>query len=160
MYEEREELFDKQQTSDRIKELVKKYASDLDNIFLDDNTERKPLSSLSIVDFFDEVRLIPYRKDVKPIEIVSRPYYIIKHRNLGMDCKKKAVLMGSYFSLHSIPFRFIGSSRRADKKIHHIFIQAKVNPDGSPSSQYVNYDATYKQYHPGQKKDVTAWEVL
>lgn len=160
MHEERESLFDKLQTSNQIKALVKKYASDLDNIYLDADTERKPLSALSIVSFFDEVRFIPYRRDPKPMEIVSRPYHILKHKNLGMDCKKKSVLMASYFLLHNIPYRLIGSSRRSDKKIHHIFTQAKVNPDGSPSSQFVNYDATYKQYRPGQSKDVTAWEVL
>ena len=160
MFEERESLFDKGQTARRIKQLVSKYASDLDNIYLDEDGDKKPVSSLSIIDFFDVVRLIPYRKDMKPIEVIARPYYIFKHRNLGMDCKKKSLLMSSYFSLKKIPCRFIGSSKRPDKRIHHIFVQAKIHADGSPSSKFENYDATYKNYSPELSKDVTAWEVL
>jgi hypothetical protein len=160
MYAERQDLFDKEQTSGRIKKLVEVYAGDLRNIFADTEKGKIPVSSLSIVDFFNAVRLIPYRRDLKPIEIIARPYYIFKHRKLGMDCKKKAVLMASYFSLLNIPYRFIGSSKRPDKRIHHIFVQAKISPDGFPSDKYINYDATYKHYHPAQSKDVTAWEVL
>jgi hypothetical protein len=160
MHKEQYDLFDKGETARRIKQLVKKYAADLDGIYQDDGKGKNPLSSLSIVDFFDIVRLIPYRKDLKPIEVIARPYYILKHRALGMDCKKKSVLMASFFSLKKIPFRFIGSSRRPDKRIHHIFVQAKIHSGGSPSSKFENYDATYKNYSPEMSKDVTAWEVL
>jgi hypothetical protein len=160
MYEEREPLFDKLQTSRAIKALVEKYADDLRGVYVEEGGKKIPVSRLSIVDYFDVVRLIPYRKDTKPIEIISRPHHILKYRGLGMDCKKKSILMASFFKLRNIPFRFIGSSRRPDKKIHHIFTQAKVNPDGTRSNKFVNYDSTYKHYRPAMEKKVTAFEVL
>lgn len=160
MYEEREALFDKLQTSNAIKNLVSKYAEDLNSVFVDDNKEKTPLSKLSITDFFNVVKNIPYRKDIKPIEVISRPFHILNHRALGMDCKKKSVLVASYFKLRKIPYRFIGSSRRPDKKIHHIFVQARTLPDETLTKEYHNYDATYSNYTPDQEKKVTAFEVL
>jgi hypothetical protein len=159
MHEIREPLIDKLQTSNAIKGLVKKYATDLDTIYTE---TRKPLSSLSLKAFFDFVRKIPYRKDTKPIEIIARPFFILKHRRLGMDCKKKCELLASWFFLHNIPFRLIGSSRRPDKEIHHIFPQARCLPNESLTApgDWRNYDATYSNYYPDQTKKVTAFEVL
>jgi len=150
MYMEREPLHNKKQTANRIKNLVNEFAFDLDNVFI--NGTR--LSDFSLSEYFDFVRNIPYRKDGAPVEVVSRPYYILKHKNLGADCKKKAILMASFLRLKRIPFRYIGSSNRKDKKIHHIFVQGKI--DG----EYKNLDATYPQYSMFQPKTVTAMEVL
>jgi len=159
MHETREPLLDKLQTSNVIKKLVKSYATDLDTIYTESG---KPLSSLSLKSFFNLVRKIPYRRDIKPIEIVARPFFIIKHRRLGMDCKKKTALMASWFFLHHIPYRFIGSSKRPDKEIHHIFPQAQCLPNENLTApgDWRNYDATYSNYYPDQTKKVTAFEVL
>jgi hypothetical protein len=149
MLESREPLFDKLQTSNRIKSLCKKFNGDLNGT-----------RSLTPYQFFEMVRKIPYRKDPKPIEVVARPKHILNHQNLGMDCKKKAILLGSYFEANKIPYRFIGSSRRQDKKIHHIFPQAMCDKDGNLTDDWTNFDATYSTYSIAMPKAVTAYEVL
>ena len=149
-----EPLFDKAQTAQRIKAIVDEYAGDLEKCLIVRNGRNVPLSALPLKEFFDFVREIPYRRDKKPIEIVSRPYYIVKHLSLGYDCKKKAVLMASYCKLNSIPFRFIGSSQRKDGKIHHIFVQGLFN------GQWLNLDATYPDYKLFESKEITNAEVL
>ena len=153
---EREPLRNKAQTAERIKSLVARFASDLDNVSISCNgdTFSTPLSDFSLPAFFNFVRNIPYRKDGAPVEVVSRPYYILKHKDLGMDCKKKSLLLGAYCKLKKIPFRFVGTSNRKDKKIHHIFVQGLI--DG----EYKNLDATYSSYSMFQPKTVTAMEVL
>jgi hypothetical protein len=111
-------------------------------------------SDLSLQEFFNLVKDIPYRRDPRPVEVVARPYYLFKHRNLGIDCKKKTIAMASYLKANGIPYRLIGSSNRPDRKIHHIFPQALI--DG----EFKNVDATYSQYRLFQAKNVTAWEEL
>jgi hypothetical protein len=154
MLELREPLISKEQTAHRIKELCKRFYSDLDAIFIDKAGQQLPLTALTLQEFYDFVRKIPYRQDKKPIEIVARPYHIVKHKNLGMDCKKKTVLMGSFCEAQNIPYRFIASSRRKDKKVHHIFPQASIE------GEFINIDATYADNKFGQRKNVTHWEVL
>jgi len=156
MYETREPLADKYQTASRIKSLVNTYYKDLDGVLVSgiSSSSPVPLSSLPLDQYYSFVRRIPYRRDTKPIEVIARPYHILKYRDLGMDCKKKAILMGAYFKKHNIPFRFIGSSNRADKKVHHIFPQIKK--DG----RWQNADATYNDYRLFQPKTTTHAEVL
>jgi hypothetical protein len=156
MNENREPLRDKYQTANRIKRLVKDYSKDLEAVNMVSQGKKVPLCDLPIIEFFVYVKNIPYRRDPSPLEIVSRPYYILKHQNLGMDCKKKAVLIGSYCQYNRIPYRFIGSSKRRDKKVHHIFPQVII--DGRNGWQ--NFDATYDYYHPFEKKFLTYAEVL
>jgi hypothetical protein len=158
VYINRQPLTDKAQTADEIKYLVDTFFTDLDNIFIDrkDGTRMK-LSDMSLQSFFDFVRTIPYRRDIsKPVarEIVARPHYVVKHRALGMDCKKKAVLIASFLKRHAIPFRFIGSSERKDKRIHHIFCQGWFN------GIWKNVDATYRDYKLFEPKKITAFEIL
>jgi hypothetical protein len=154
MYELREPLTDKQQTATRIRQLISRYASDLDNIFIERNGKKIPLSSLSLKEYFSFVAAIPYRKDKAPIEVVARPHHIIKHRKLGMDCKKKTVLMGSFCELKGLPYRFIASSRRADKRVHHIFPQVKLH------GEFRNIDATYPENKIFDQKECTYAETI
>jgi len=154
-----EPLKDKEQTAEEIKKLVENYYGDLDLITIQAKDGRNmKLSALSLPQFFNFVRRIPYRRDPsRPVarEVISRPYYLVKYKNLGGDCKKKTLLIGSFLKRNSIPFRFIGSSQRKDKKVHHIFPQAWI--DGI----WQNVDATYNNYMLFQpKKDLTYAEVL
>jgi len=73
---------------------------------------------------------------------------------MGADCKKKSILMGSYFKNNGIPFRLIGSSKNKNKRIHHVFPQAFL--DG----KWVNTDATYNHYNLGDQKKVTKAVIL
>jgi hypothetical protein len=147
-------LKDRKQTSDEIKRLVREYASDLENIFIPVANRLVRLSTLSFPDYFDFVRNIPYKRDTAPIELIGRPMWIMEKRAGGADCKKKAVMIAAWLHLHNIPYRFIGSSRRTDKVIHHIFPQARTG------TGWTNVDATYSNYTIGQSKTVTESEVL
>jgi hypothetical protein len=158
MYQIREPLTDRDQTAKRIKLLVERFHGDLDNVFIPlRNGGIRKMSDMTLQDFFNFVRRIPYRRDTTnphPKEIISRPHYIVKHRNLGMDCKKKAILLGSFLRCQGIPYRFIGSSQRRDRRVHHIFPQAFIG------GNWKNVDATYSDYRLFQPKRVTFSEVL
>jgi hypothetical protein len=133
-------------------ELINRFCDDLKFIYFD-NT---PVLDFTLQEYFNCVKNIPFRRDPKPIEIVARPYLIFKHKKLGMDCKKKSVLIGSYCAYHNIPFRLVISSKRADKKCHHIFVQVRNPTEG----QWKNVDATYPENNLFEPKRCTYMEVV
>jgi hypothetical protein len=154
MIVETEPLFDKKQTSDKIKKIVAKFYTDLAAVEIIQDGEPIRAADMDLNQFYNFVRSIPYRRDKKPREIIARPFLILKHNRLGMDCKKKTILIGAWARWHNIPCRYIGSSTRADHKIHHIFPQLKISGD------WINVDATYPEYRIGEKKVVTKAEIL
>lgn len=88
--------------------------------------------------FFNFVRDIPFLEDPPGREIVSRPKYLLDENLFpGLDCKKKAVLMGAYFNANKLPWRLVISSDQPNKKIHHVFPQVRLN------RRWNNADATY-----------------
>lgn len=149
-----EPLYDRHQTADKIKWLIDNFAGDLKEIDCLMGNGKFPLASLSLANFHKFVRLIPYKMDRRPVERIARPKWIIENAAKGIDCKKKAILMGSWCKVNGIPFRLIGSSCRRDKKIHHIFPQAFLG------GEFKNIDATYSDYRIDEQKTVTAMEVL
>lgn len=154
MIQERRALYTKDQTARRMYQLIDRFYNDLKKFKVRKGNKFVPLPSLTVREFFYIVRSIPYRQDEKPIEIVSRPLHILRHRYLGMDCKKKGILLGSFLRLKKVPFRLIGSSKKKSGRIHHVYPQILIN------GQWRNYDATYNNYRPFQKKMVTRYEVL
>lgn len=111
----------------------------------------------SFQDFFNFVKEIPYNEDSIKAEIVSRPKYLLGKSAFknGIDCKKKATLIGAWLNAHNIPWRLVAVSEKKDKKIHHVFPQAKI--DG----KFLNADATYDYYKLfSAKPKVTYGEVL
>jgi len=143
-------LESKNQTVAEIARLVKLYANDLSKFRL----RGVPLGELSLRDFFDFVRAIPYRMDKSPVEVVARPEHIIKHGpSIGVDCKKKCVLMLAWARLNGVPARIVTSSKRADRRHHHIFPQVHMN------GQWVNVDATYSHYRIAEPKKLTSWAL-
>ncbi len=134
--------------------LINKYNNDLDKIYVRKNGQYRPVSSLTLQEYFNIIRRIPYRRDKKPIEVVARPKHIFKHRNLGMDCKKKAVMISSYLKNNGIPYRLASSSKKINKRIHHVFPQMYLN------GEWMNVDATYPHYKIFAPKTVTKFEVL
>jgi len=143
-------LNSKDQTGVEMYRLIDQYSGDIDRI----KVNGKPLSSLNMFEYFDFVKNIPYRKEIKAIEVVGRPEKIIQSRKSGMDCKKKSILISSYLKKRNIPFRLIASSKREDKRIHHVFPQMCIN------GKWYNMDATYNHYNPLELKQVTRAEVL
>jgi hypothetical protein len=142
-----EPLYDKQQTIERIFTLSKQFENDLESALVENDGALIPLSSLSLSQYFDLVKNIPYQQDQEPIEIVARPSIILSSKK--KDCKKAAILLGAFLNKKNIPWRLVTISTRKDKKIHHIFPQAFLNGD------YINLDATYSSMVPGQTKKAT-----
>jgi transglutaminase-like putative cysteine protease len=134
------ELVDYKQTIDQMKRLVKMYSGDT---VLWNNLQS----------YFDYVKNLPYQKDENKIEIVQRPAFTLAG-NDGSDCKKKAVAMAAYFEARKIPWRFIISSTRKDKKPHHVFVQF------FDSGNWINADATYKRFKIGESKILTFYQVV
>jgi hypothetical protein len=74
-----------------------------------------------------------------------------------MDCKKKGTLCAAYLRIKNYKYRAIGSSTRADKKIHHIYFEL-YDPK---KKTWRTMDATYPRYKLYEtKKDETAKEIL
>jgi len=156
-----ERLFDKNQTGRKMYGLIDKYSADISRTYIKKNGRLVPLSSLPLLDYYNVVKNLPYLRDEKPIEVVARPRLLLDGNFRGLDCKKKAVLIGSWLHKNgrrSIPgfmgWRLISVSTRPDKKIHHVFPQVKIN------NKWLNLDATYSDYKPFQRKVVTRAEVL
>jgi hypothetical protein len=149
-----ETLKNKEQTGKKMYWLVENSAADLKQLFVIHKGRKVPLSSLSFEQFFNFVKNIKYRRDTAPVETIMRVKYIIKNRKKGMDCKKKAILIASWFYLHDVPFRFGTSSVRKDKHIHHVF------PQFLHGQKWYNADATYSHFKIAEPKKVTAFEVL
>lgn len=146
-------LHDKKQTGDAMYDLCSRYNEDLDYIYIKRPYRKMtPLSTLSLIDYYTYVRNIPYRQDIKPVEVIGRPLQLVKMRSL--DCKKKSVLMGSYASYYGIPYHFVASSNRPDRRIHHVY------PEIYLGNVWVVCDATYPNYYLGMEKYTTAKEVL
>lgn len=123
--------------------LVRSFASDLGS-----------LANMPLPQFFDVIRKLPYIRDKRGQEVVARPALILKEFP-AIDCKKKAILIASYLQLHGIPFRFVASSIRKDRRIHHVFTQAEI------SGEWRNVDPTYRHYRLFEpKRGITKIEIL
>jgi hypothetical protein len=157
MQENREILRNHLQTARRIKHLVEQYYLDLNLCFVVKDRKQIPLNKLTLPEYFDFVRNIPYRRDPENSEIVARPYYLIKHRALGLDCKKKGTLIAAYLRIKNFKYRAIGSSSRPDGKVHHIYFQLWEPKE----KRWKCCDATYSNYILFKDKtDETFQEVL
>lgn len=157
MQQNREPLKNRLQTARRIKHLCEQFYLDLKLCFIVKNGKQVTLADLTLPEYFDFVKNIKYRRDPKPFEVVSRPYYIIKHRALGMDCKKKGCLVCSFLRIKNYKYRAIGSSTRPDRKIHHIYFEL-YDPK---KKAWRSVDATYPDYKLFQiKTGETKKEVL
>lgn len=151
---QRRRLLSKDQTGREMHRLISLYFSDLNNIKCWYGNKLTPFSSLPIEQAYNFVRKIPYRRDTKPIEVIARPREIMRFRNLGVDCKKKAILLASYLRSRGLPYRLVASSRLPSGRIHHVFPQILF------WGTWLNFDATYPHYKPFRRKAVTNMEVL
>ena len=153
-----ENLYDKKQTIKRMFEICRKYHGDLNDIFISYRGKNIALSDLPLQDFFNFVKSIPFLRDDDPVEIVARPKIIIENylSGIGKDCKKAAVLIGSYLEAKKIPWRLATISTNKNKQIHHIFPQADFYNNG----EYLNLDATYNYMKMFGEKEVTRVEYF
>lgn len=119
------------------------------------------LAGLSFPDFFDYVRAGPYASDDvawgdPDREVVARPGFLLDWRDkIGLDCKKKAILIGAWAESNAVPWELIAMSEQPDKEIHHVF------PLILSGNQWVISDATYPRYQLGAPKpEMTTAERL
>lgn len=147
-------LYSKHQTGKELKRLAKSYRFDLFLYKVKFNGRLISLALLSLKDFFDSIKRIPYRKDRRPIEQVKRPLFTLLD-NLA-DCKKKSIIIAAYCEIKNIKYRFMTTSNLPNKKIHHVYVQV-FNPK---LNKWLNVDSTYNNNKLFSKKNVTNWEVL
>ena len=151
----REPLISKEQTGRKMRALVGRFARDLDSVYVRVGRRRCPFSALTAAQVHKVVREIPYRRDTAPVEVVARPARLLNGEFYsGLDCKKKAQLLAAWAIRNHLPYRFVASSRRPDRRFHHVFPQIRFG------REWVNMDATYRYMRPGSRKVGTAFEVL
>lgn len=140
-------LHSKYETVDEIKNAVNKYYADLKGF--------PRIMDMTIVQFYDYVKNIPYVRDISAAEIVSRPMYLLTMFP-ALDCKKKSILIASFMLLKHGPgsYRFVLSSNRPDGQIGHIFTQIYNG------KKWINADATYSRNTLGASKQITAYEIV
>lgn len=147
-------LVSKNQTGIEMYRLINNYSNDINGTVVNDGLNNVQLSNLPLDQFYNSIRSIPYRRDNRPVEVVARPAVSLNNFEVGIDCKKKSIILSSYLKNRGIPYRLVASSRRPDGRIHHVFPQIKFG------SSYYNFDATMDHNEPFEQKLVTAHEVL
>lgn len=118
-------LYSANQTGDQMARLVCFYWSDLG-----------PWLDRPFIDFYDYVCKLPYVEDPPGIETVSRPGYTIQPAYTPRDCDDKAVLIAAWLHGNGRKCRFVASSTKPNRQLHHVFVQTD---DGTL------IDATYPQ---------------
>lgn len=97
---------------------------------------------LSLIQFYDLIKNIPYKPDPKKMEFLQRPYYTLKERGKGGDCDDKAICIGAYCALAKLPFRFVALGRKAGGRLHHVIIEVMID-NHLDERRWVHLDATY-----------------
>lgn len=140
-------LENKNRTVKEIKTAVNSFYKDLESF--------PQIVKMDIPQYFAFVKNIPYTRDIKEAEIVSRPKFLLTIFP-ALDCKKKSILIASFMRLKYGPnsYRFVLSSNRPDGNIGHIFTQIFAN------GRWINADATYSHNRIGAKKKVTNYEIV
>jgi hypothetical protein len=150
MYITKYPLRDKKKTVNKINYIVNKYFRDI-CLF---NKMGIPLDKLTLKNYYSFIKNIPYRRDQKPVEILLRPKYLLVGKDIGLDCKKKSILMASFCKAKKIQYRFVCVSQRPDKRLHHIFTQVNIGKG------WKNADATYSDNKLFQDKQYTKMEII
>ena len=66
---------------------------------------------------------LPYIDDPDDIETVARPAFTLRPDWSPRDCDDKAVICACWWHGHGVPVRFVSTSTRPDKVLHHVFLQ-------------------------------------
>lgn len=117
-----------------------------------------PFAHMTLGQFFDKIRLIPYNRDPASTEFLQRPYYTLSGNRPGGDCDDKAICIGAYAVLHGYPFRFVAMGKQMGQPLHHVATDVMVN------GQYVHLDPTYNTgvlgkylFTPAKSLIIGAW---
>ena len=113
-----EQLGSVYKTGDRMKYLVNRYYTDLNNF---KNWKTKS--------FYQFVCLLPYLADFNGKETVQRPKYSLNKNAVCRDCDDKMILFGGFLKMKNysyvnpVLFRFCAVSTKPFKNVHHVVIQ-------------------------------------
>lgn len=133
-----------------MKALVKMYARDM-----------APYATMSLLQMFDMVKMIPYIPDPKGVETLHRPLFTMKqwYPETGQDCDDKAIAIAAWAELNGIPWDFEIVAR--GQKYHHVRAMMQIN------GKWWTVDPTYPRnsifrdahtYGKRRRFDVAAFE--
>lgn len=109
-----ETLRDRIQSGSNMERIVKTFSEDIE-----------PLDSMSLMEFFNFVRKIPYCEDGE-IELLDRPKNLLNPELWpGLDCKKKAILIASYLQKRGLKWSFVAVCEKLGADIHHVYCLLK-----------------------------------
>lgn len=109
---QKKNLFDVHQTADEMRRLSTCYCMDLG-----------PWLKVPFLAYYRHVCELPYIADPQNVETVSRPLYTLNEAYGPRDCDDKSVLVAAWMYAHGEPVRFVATSTRPDKMLHHVFCQ-------------------------------------
>lgn len=112
----------------------------------------------SLPTWFRFVRDLAYQTDAKLTggddEVLARPRYLLDPSVFpALDCKKKAILIAAWCESQNPPvlYRFIATSEKPSKEIHHVFTQVRKYPG------WLNVDPTFSSFRLGEGKTETTF---
>lgn len=97
---------------------------------------------LSLLQFYDKIKNIPYKQDPKKQEFLQRPYYTLNQRGKGGDCDDKCICLGAYCALAKIPFRFVALGKTPKGRLHHVIIEVLIG-NHRGELRWIHLDCTY-----------------
>lgn len=113
--------------AEEMKNVIEKY-------FLDTVKYR----NLSISEFFNMVKYIPYVVEFGNYQLLQRPSAILNGNNAFVACANKAIAMASFLKLKGIPYKIKMVSDRDDLVFCHVFCIGFLD-------KWVSFDCTYPE---------------
>lgn len=86
------------------------------------------LASMPFLAFYTLVCALPYKEDIKGVETISRPAYTLDPSFAWRDCDDKSILIASWLHAHGLKKRFVATSTKPTKILHHVFVQLETAP--------------------------------
>jgi len=110
----KEKLKDRIQSGRHMERIIKTYSDDI-----------SPLDDLSLNEYFDFIKKIPYQEDGQN-EMLDRPKELLNPKKWpGLDCKKKAILMASYLQKRGLKWALVAVCEKLGDDIHHVYTLLK-----------------------------------
>ena len=104
-----------------------------------------PYATMSLPEFYDFLKNIPYRADPRGTELVKRPFYTLNRIGKGGDCDCKTIVMLAWARLNKIPARIVTASKNKKKGLHHVY------PELYYMGNWCVVDATYPRNTLGRQ---------
>lgn len=128
------ELTSKEQTGEEMYRLVDDFSGDIKDYYISGG---RSLADISLPEYYNIIKNIPFREDKKGVEVVTRPLHLFSAPWRGWDCKKKGIAIASWLKENHVPWKFTAVSRKPDGRIHHVIVKAEWN------GKWLPIDATY-----------------